>query len=463
MAGPDDPAAVPDAETAGSTGIAPGGTRTAAGSAGDTPGGDPEAVSSPVQAALAGAEAELERLGRELAEIAMLEQQTRGEAARHEQRRAQAADRLAALQARGDGDPDELREAVTQVITLTRRAALMESQVDVLAGKQKTLVRYRDHLAELVGALRAAAEWAPPAEAGPDAELPVPAPVSRAILSAQEDLRRDIARAMHDGPAQSLANIVLQAQIVERLVSRDPEAALGEARALIDVVQHALDATKTFIFDVRPMVLDDLGLVPTLRRLARDRGHAAQVPVTFESVGADRRLDLDLETGLFRILDQATVAYLATEPSRVELSLTWEDTSLAAQVRAVHTAETVLALPAETPPDAAADGPTTDGAERKTPAAGDEPTKPRGRAGRFHLLGSREQGEDLPPALAAMIREQREGEAARATASTAAPDAPQGLPATAWRDIAQRARSLGIEARLSDEGRCLDLAVNLPA
>ena len=434
MAGPDDPAAAPD-------------------------GGTPD---SPVQAALAGAEEQLERLERELAEIAMLEQQTRGEAARHEQRRTQAAERLAAMQARGDADPDEVREAVAQVITLTRRAALMESQVDVLAGKQKTLVRYRDHLAELVEALRVAAEWAPAAEAGPDAELPVPAPVSRAILSAQEDMRRDIARAMHDGPAQSLANIVLQAQIVERLVSRDPEAALGEARALIDVVQHALDATKTFIFDVRPMVLDDLGLVPTLRRLARDRGHAAQVPVEFESVGADRRLDLDLETGLFRILDQATVAYLQTDPSRVELSLTWEDASLAAQVRAVHTEETVLALPAGTPPDAAADGAATDGAGPEAPAVDDAPKKSRGRGGRFRLLGSREQGEDLPPALAAMIREQREDEAARATASAAAPEEPPGLSAATWRDIAQRARSLGIEARLSDEGRCLDLAVELP-
>ena len=46
---------------------------------------------------------------------------------------------------------------------------------------------------------------------------------SRLLLTAQEDLRREIARAMHDGPAQSLTNIVLQAQIVERLVLKDPQ------------------------------------------------------------------------------------------------------------------------------------------------------------------------------------------------------------------------------------------------
>src|SRR5260370_1388528 len=94
----------------------------------------------------------------------------------------------------------------------------------------------------------------------------VPPAVTRLLLSSQEDLRREIARQMHDGPAQSLTNIVLQAQIVERLMSQDPAKAPAEVHQLIAMVQRTLDATKTFIFDVRPMVLDDLGLVPTLRR-----------------------------------------------------------------------------------------------------------------------------------------------------------------------------------------------------
>jgi hypothetical protein len=313
---------------------------------------------------------------------------------------------------------------------------MMESQVDVLAGKQKALARYRDHLVALVDVLRAVVEWAPgpAAQSDPAAPPPLPASVSRAILSAQEDLRRDIARAMHDGPAQSLANIVLQAQIVERLVRDDPEAALREAGALIDVVQHALDATKTFIFNVRPMVLDDLGLVPTLRRLARDRSREAAIPIEFDSVGADRRLDIELETGLFRIIDEATAGYVAREPSRIVLTLTWEPASLEARVEAVYVAETILALPPE----------------EVLPA---EP-EPRAR-------GSREQGEDLPPALAAMILEQRADEEARVPPPPPARE--QGLPAAAWRDIEQRARSLGMRAHASDEGRCLDLTVELSA
>ena len=98
-----------------------------------------------------------------------------------------------------------------------------------------------------------------PVATGGDASGGVPPAVSRLVLDAQEDLRREIARAMHDGPAQSLTNIVLQAQIVERLVDQDPASASAEVHQLVAMVQQTLEATKTFIFDVRPMVLDDLG------------------------------------------------------------------------------------------------------------------------------------------------------------------------------------------------------------
>ncbi len=176
---------------------------------------------------------------------------------------------------------------------MTQRATLMEAQVEVLEGKHKALVRHRTAIAGILeqvkgapagqlAGLSATGGKGVAAASGVDTqgELPgnLPPSVSRVVLSAQEDLRRDIARAMHDGPAQSLTNIVLQAQIVERLVDKDPAYARGETRLLVSMVQQTLDATKNFIFDVRPMVLDDLGLVPTLRRSTRERGRRARHP-----------------------------------------------------------------------------------------------------------------------------------------------------------------------------------------
>ena len=289
---------------------------------------------------------ELTHLESELAEVDLLIAQARTEATRHESRRAAAGEKLAtatttATSAGTTIDPTVAADLNTQLVLLTKRAALMESQVDVLEGKRRALGRYRDALALYAEALegfgdvpirKAPPKPPPPTKAQVQAQAQaladpggVPPAVSRLLLGAQEDLRREIARAMHDGPAQSLTNIVLQAQIVERLVATDPTKASHEVRQLVAMVQQTLEATKSFIFDVRPMVLDDLGLVPTLRRAARERGRRAGVPVEFDSLGEERRLPMDLESGLFRILDEAMAAYLGVRADRVSVRLDWSD------------------------------------------------------------------------------------------------------------------------------------------
>ena len=296
---------------------------------------EPTAPSSHVELSRRMSE-ETGRLDKELREVELLIAQARTEATRHEGRRSAAAEKLAAAlaaaSARGEVALDTA-ELNAQLVVMTQRAALMESQVDVLEGKQRALTRFRDALATYAGELDGLAEASPEpgggvvakgagrkgaaTSAAADPMESLPPAVSRLLLGAQEDMRREIARAMHDGPAQSLTNIVLQAQIVERSLTRDPARASVEVGQLVAMVQQTLDATKSFIFEVRPMVLDDLGLVPTLRRVARDRGRRAHVPVEFESMGQDRRLPMDLESGLYRILDQALAGYLEARAERV--------------------------------------------------------------------------------------------------------------------------------------------------
>ena len=409
-------------------------------------GGQPGVITG----ALAEARSQVERLDAELAEIALLGQSALMEAARHEQRRVQAADRLAGLQGRADADPAEVREATNQVVTLTGRAALMQAQVDILEGKQKALARFRESLDGLAQTLAPAAgsdediEGAGAVLAGATLggtagervdSADIPPAVARAIISAQEDLRREIARAMHDGPAQSLTNIVLQASIVQRLMERDPQRGADEASTLVAMVQRTLEATKTFIFDVRPMVLDDLGLLPTLRRAAHDRGLRARVPVTFDSRGRDRRLPPDLESAVFRVLDEGMTGLLSTSPTRLDVLLDWSADELRASVQALH------------PPDPE---PAPDAAEPR-PGAG-EPSR---------LLPSG-AGEEILPQLAAMIQEQQEGEAAALSAAEEAGVRRRALPASVWREIQQRAASAGIGVTLAEEGRRLDALVPLP-
>jgi hypothetical protein len=317
---------------------------------------------------------------------------------------------------REDPDGFELPEARTALITQTRRDTLMQAQLDVLSGKQRTLQRYHDRLASIVPVVREAAPGGAAATGAPQAaRSAVPAKPDKSTaedLAAQEELRRDIARQMHDGPAQSIANIALQAQVVQRLFERQPKQAQAELVELVRMVERALDATKEFIFDVRPMVLDDLGLVPTLRRSSLERGRRAGIPVRFESVGADRRLPSDVESALFRVIDDALAGYLSGAPAELYAKLNWTTDIVTATIHAATAAATQNA------------------------------------ATRAHAVVAAARHErTMPAALASMIHEQEREETMRAT----------GLPEDAWSDIQLRAEAAALRVSLSPDRSTLEV------
>jgi len=308
----------------------------------------------------------------------------------------------------------------------------MEAQVDILEGKLKILSRFRESLRRYSAELdRASMGGAVPQHTADklDTSTPLPPAVSRLVLAAQEDMRREIARAMHDGPAQSLTNIVLQAQIVERLLDRDPPQAKTEIGHLKDMVQHTLDATKTFIFDVRPMVLDDLGLVPTLRRVARDRGRRSQVPIEFESYGADRRLPMDVESALFRLIDETVTGFLTCHPDRISIRFEWGTDKTEARVSA----------------------------QREDEVAAEEPEVEESPAPKEKDKKGKTVERELPDALKAMIDETRAAKLSRAARA----NHPLALPPNTWREIQQRSDTIGVSAELVDDGR--EVVLLLPA
>ena len=140
-------------------------------------------------------------------------------------------------------------------------------------------------------------------------------------------------RQLHDGPAQSIANIGLQAEIVERLMDKGDSAGRAtRSGSLRRLVQQALDSTKEFIFEIRPMVLDDLGLGPTLRRAASDRARRSGISVDFASQGNEDRLDPDVESAVYRSIDEAIAGYLAQDPPSVIVRLDWSERELIATV-----------------------------------------------------------------------------------------------------------------------------------
>jgi two-component system sensor histidine kinase DegS len=131
---------------------------------------------------------------------------------------------------------------------------------------------------------------------------------------------------MHDGPAQSLTNLVLQAEICERLFDRDPERARIELAELKKDVMKTFKTVKVFIFDLRPMMLDDLGLVPTVRRYVEGITNEGFAGLTLKVTGKDKRLPPHKEITIFRVI-QALIhtAREQDQASNITIHLNIED------------------------------------------------------------------------------------------------------------------------------------------
>jgi two-component system sensor histidine kinase DegS len=125
------------------------------------------------------------------------------------------------------------------------------------------------------------------------------------IIQAQEEERRRVAREIHDGPAQSIANVVFRTEYVESLMESNLLAAKKELKDLKAQVRNTLHDIRKIIFDLRPMTLDDLGLIPTLRRYTEKYFEETSIHVDLIVMGTDKRLAQPMEVTLFRIVQEA--------------------------------------------------------------------------------------------------------------------------------------------------------------
>ncbi|MEW5898456.1 MAG: sensor histidine kinase [Bacillota bacterium] len=124
------------------------------------------------------------------------------------------------------------------------------------------------------------------------------------IIRAQEEERKRVAREIHDGPAQMMANIVMRAEFCLKLLEVDPVRLKEELNALRELVRQSLQDVRKIIFDLRPMVLDDLGLVAALKRYVADFKDQYGIFAEFAFFGQDRRLPVSTEVTLFRIVQE---------------------------------------------------------------------------------------------------------------------------------------------------------------
>jgi two-component system, NarL family, sensor histidine kinase DegS len=127
------------------------------------------------------------------------------------------------------------------------------------------------------------------------------------IIEAQEDERKRLSREIHDGPAQMIANVIMRSDLIER-VYRDQggPAAIQEVKSFKKMVRSALYEVRRIIYDLRPMALDDLGLVPTLRKyLQTIEEYHNSAKIEFANLGLELRLPPKYEVAVFRLIQEA--------------------------------------------------------------------------------------------------------------------------------------------------------------
>jgi signal transduction histidine kinase len=123
------------------------------------------------------------------------------------------------------------------------------------------------------------------------------------LISAQEDERRRISRELHDQTGQSLTSLLVGLKVLEGASSVEDLAA--RTSSLKDLVHQTLDEVHRLSVELRPAMLDDLGLVAALREMARGFEAAHRVPVTVTVRGLEQRLSPLLEATVYRVVQEA--------------------------------------------------------------------------------------------------------------------------------------------------------------
>ncbi|MDX1601230.1 MAG: histidine kinase [Anaerolineales bacterium] len=285
---------------------------------------------SPVEAFAEKARTELEQVTTKLSEINMLIEQSQGEVDKLAQRNASMTNRLHQIQSNFDTVPrEDIRSAYESAKDAQQRLFTMRGQLEKLEADRTHLEQRATLLREVLELL----EGAPSIEPGEgDGSVNGDLGIEQ-VIEAQEEERRKISRQIHDGPAQALSNFILQTEIALRLFDSSPEQAEEELASLKDSAAATFSQVRDFIFDLRPMMLDDLGLAPTVRRYCEAFEEKSGLEINTVITGTERRLAPHREVMAFRAIQEFLAnAREHAQATQVKVTLDMDDAQIRAAV-----------------------------------------------------------------------------------------------------------------------------------
>jgi two-component system sensor histidine kinase DegS len=152
------------------------------------------------------------------------------------------------------------------------------------------------------------------------------------IIKAQEEERRRVASEVHDGPAQSMSNVVMKAELCEKLMDVDMKKTKTELRNLKMIVRNSLKEVRRILYNLRPMSLDDLGLTPTLQRFVEMIEEESGIAISLNTIGDLSNLDSALKITAFRLVQETlrnAVKHSKAKNVKIHLEKTFKSLVLA--------------------------------------------------------------------------------------------------------------------------------------
>jgi two-component system sensor histidine kinase DegS len=288
-----------------------------------------EEQNTPLESARKGIQSEFEEASRALREVTLMLEQSQVEVAKLAQRNTAITAHLQQIQSQGANVAlDEMKMSYDSALDAQQRLFVMRGQLEKLQSDQAHLQRYRTSLEKVITLLDQ------PGETGKGTPRSAQASIE-SIIKAQEAERQRLSRQMHDGPAQALSNFILQTEIAMRLMDVDVAQAREELNNLKASAMGTFQKVRNFIFELRPMMLDDLGLVPTIQRYADTFKEQTSLEIAVTISGQERRLESYIEVMIFRALQellgnasrhsQASLIKVMVEMTDVSVKMTVSD------------------------------------------------------------------------------------------------------------------------------------------
>lgn len=156
------------------------------------------------------------------------------------------------------------------------------------------------------------------------------------IIEAQELERKRLSRDIHDGPAQMLANILLRSEIIDLSVKGgNITEAVSELKNVRGNIRSVLREVRRIIYDLRPMALDDLGIIPTVKKHVSTMAETYNTHIELQLIGEEKRLESNYEVAVFRLIQEslqnalkhaeATSVYVTLQIEQDEITIVVQD------------------------------------------------------------------------------------------------------------------------------------------